>query len=62
MRLVYDEEPDGRGSGDMTLIPVVLGDNGDAIIGAGMVCRFMRGGERSSLDSKVELTDVDGPA
>lgn len=38
------EEDDGE-SGATMLTPVVFGDRGDAIIGAGMVCRFDIGGE-----------------
>ena len=31
-------------SGPSTVIPVVFGDNGEAMIGAGIVCRFSIGG------------------
>ena len=31
-------------SGLSMVIPVVLGDNGDAMMGAGIVCRFNMGG------------------
>ena len=30
-------------SGDSTVTPVVFGDNGEAMMGAGIVCRFDRG-------------------
>ena len=36
-------------SGVMTLMPVVLGESGEAIMGAGIVCRFNAGGVRSVL-------------
>ena len=47
MRLTVPvDKPDDEdgGSGETTLIPVVFGERGDAIIGAGSVCRFELGG------------------
>lgn len=43
---VGEEKGEDGESGFSTVIPVVLGDNGDAIIGAGKVCRLNGGGVR----------------
>lgn len=44
-----DKPEDGGGSGETTLIPVVLGERGEVIIVAGSVCRF-----------EIEGVNVDG--
>lgn len=47
MRFGAGEENGEEGeSGLSTVIPVVLGDNGEAMMGAGKVCRLNEGGVR----------------
>lgn len=39
-----DPEANENESGEVTLIPVLFGDRGEATIGAGIVCRFVNDG------------------
>lgn len=51
MRFGAGEESESKGeSGLSTVMPVVLGDSGEAIIGAGKVWRLNKTGVRSSSD------------
>ncbi len=50
---------EGRGSAS-TVTPVVLGDKGDAMMGAGIVCRLKYGGVRCWSCKELEWEGVDG--